>query len=239
MPVSLDALEPGVPLTVFARRSKSGYVARSVSVDYTLFGRVHRVGGALGVSGVPVIPESGARGRLVPGMRVAVGGVWTRDGVRASLIAPAPEGPDLVAGTVNPGQGGASFALGSVDMAYQGRAPAPGSYAVALGRAEAGGFLASDVRPGRFEAGVSLGQLSVDGYLEPSARAPGLRIAGLGHSFAEKVQLGGVGARRAVYFGPYDGRFAARGGYVVPDDFGVRAALLRKADLTGLAKIRL
>ena len=68
--------------------------------------------------------------------------------------------------------------------------------------------------------------ISVEGYLEPGALAPGFRLAGLGHSFERDLKLQSLAASRAVYLGPYDGLFAASTGYVVPEDFELRRALL-------------
>ncbi len=222
----LDGLAPGLPLTVYAQRTRDRLIARDVVVDYTLIGTVHHGAGGITVNGIPVRAEAGAHGRLVPGTRAAIGGTWTRSGVSASFIAPAPDVPDLVAGTVQSATRGL-LKIGGLDIQHGGVTPAAGQYAVVLGRAEAGGFAAQEVQSARFRRAPGLRQLSVDGYLEPIAQAPGFRIAGLGHSFARDVRLGAIGGRRAIYFGRYDGLFGASQSYAVPDSFAQRQRLLQ------------
>ncbi|MEM6896720.1 MAG: hypothetical protein AAF576_05035 [Pseudomonadota bacterium] len=224
--VGVDGLATGQVLTMVANRSASGYAARDVVIDYALVGRLDQSGGQPSVNGVPLLAAGAAlAGHDLRGTRVAVSGVWAPGGVRPSLIEPAPDARDLIAGTVlRTGDGAAQ--IGNVELRASGTLPEAGSYAIALGQADQGGFDATEVREGRFTELSSIEQLSVDGYLEPSASQPGFRIAGLGHNFARDIRLGAVGAQRALYFGRYDGLFGAQRGYLVPDAFTERQALL-------------
>lgn len=224
--VGAGALAEGQVLTVSAQRSADGIVARHVMVDYALVGTLHHSGGTPRVNGVPLIAAASALGHGTPGSRVAVSGTWTARGVRPSRIDPAPTGPDLIAGTVTRLDHGGS-GIGGTGISASGSLPAPGSYAVALGRNTSGGFEADSLQAGRFAQINNLRLLSVDGYLEASASAPGFRIAGLGHNFARDVRLGAVGGRRAVYFGQYDGLFGANRAFVVPDTYAAHAGALR------------
>jgi hypothetical protein len=52
-------------------------------------------------------------------------------------------------------------------------------------------------------------------------------LAGLGHNFARDTRLSEIGARRAIYFGRYNGLFGANRGYVVPTNFATRQRILR------------
>ena len=222
--VSRDMLAPGQVLTVSARRTADGIIARDVSVDYTLVGILHHDGGRTTVNGVPLLNAGAALGDGSPGTRVAVSGTWTRDGVRPSRIDPAPGRPDAIGGTVVATATGAT-GIGGVPVTGA-QLPGTGAYAVVLGRFGAGGFTADRVQSGRFAGFSALSLLSVDGYLEPSPTAPGLRIAGLGHNFARDVRLAAIGQRRAIYFGRYNGLFGANRGYIVPDELSARARLL-------------
>ncbi len=224
-PIASDTLLQGQVLTVSAQRSADGLVAREVMVDYALVGTLSHAHGGPSVNGVSLIAAANALGHGAPGSRVAVSGTWTAHGLRPSRVDPAPSGPDLIAGTVQrlPDASG----IGGVSLSGSARLPQPGSYAVAFGQASGGGFVADRVTSDRFRNARNLRLLSVEGYLEPIARAPGFRIAGLGHNFARDVGLGVIGGRRAVYFGRYDGLFGARRGFIVPDGYTARANTLR------------
>jgi hypothetical protein len=236
----LGFLQAGMPLTIYADRRSDRLIARDVAVDYTLIGTVRRSATGVTVNSVPVQVERGARGRLANGDRVAIGGVWTAKGVRASLIVPAPSVPDLISGTVTTTENG-TFAIGRAAVSYAGGRPSPGSYAVAIGRAGDGPFQATEVLNPRFSNAPNLQQLSVEGYLEPISTAPGFRVAGLGHSFADNVMLASIGTQRALYFGRYDGKFNAANGYIVSDDASRRVQQLRRTDFdsTDLTRISL
>ncbi|MEL7150796.1 MAG: hypothetical protein AAGK71_08685 [Pseudomonadota bacterium] len=219
--VALNDLTPGQVLTVSARKSGGGITARDVAIDYALVGPLHRVGTAASVNGIPLVGWQAARGHGRTNERVAVSGVWTPAGVRPSRIDPAPHGLDLIAGTVDAGR------IGGIELRASGSLPLSGTYAVALGRMAHNSFEVERFHEGRFATLRNLELLSVDGYLEATAAAPGFRIAGLGHSFANNLRLGGIGERRAIYVGLYNGDFAARRGYLVPDQFAERQQLLR------------
>jgi hypothetical protein len=222
--IALDMLQPGQTLTVSAQSTADGILARDVSVDYALVGLLRHGYGGLSVNGVPLVNAGAALGHCAPGTRVAVSGTWTHGGVRPSRIDPAPVAQDLMAGTVVATASGAT-GIGGVPVSGA-QLPGTGAYAVALGRAGADGFETDRVHSGRFARLRDLSLLSVDGYLEPSPTAPGLRIAGLGHNFARDVRLTAIRQRRAIYFGRYNGLFGADRGYIVPDGFRARARAL-------------
>lgn len=220
-PGSQMDLAPGQVLTVAARKGRDGIVATEVSIDYTLVGPLKVSGASASVNNVPLMAWQGALGQGRANQRVAVSGTWTPAGVRASRIDLAPNSMDLIAGTFD------DNGIGGVALGARVSRPARGSYTVALGRAANGGFDVEQFKSGRFAAVRDLKLLSVDGYLEPIREAPGFRIAGLGHSFAADAKLAQVGQKRVIYFGPYNGRFDARLGFLVPDDFSQRDTFLR------------
>lgn len=227
--VDEQAIAIGVPLTVFARRSRGRLVASWIMITYPLVGtaRLDRDGNYR-VNGVRVVPEPGHLGRVRYGGRVAVSGVWARDRVVASRIDPAPDGADLIGGIVMHG-GAGPMTLGGVPLSIPAGSfpPRSGSYQNAIGRYDGEVFRLIRTAGGRFSHGATgLRQLSVEGYLEPVPADPGYRVAGLGHSFAEGLRLDRLSGRRAVYFGPYDGAFRARAAYVVPERFAARRAVL-------------
>jgi len=227
-PVGQGALVSGQSLTVFADRTPDALLVRHVRIDYPLVGRLEESGGRMRVNGVPVVPEPGAIRSTTPDRRVAVSGIWSGQGVVASRIDPAPFEADLVAGDVLRGADGA-FSVGGVAIRGRGARsfPANGSYAIALGAFDGGSIVAERLSTGRFAFGsASLRQLSVEGYLAPTVAAPGFRIAGLGHSFADDLRLAQLAGQRAIFNGPYEGVFAARAGYVVPKDAAARRRLL-------------
>lgn len=226
-PVSEGAALPGRSLTILATKTRDQLVARDVAVDLPLIGLVRPgAGGAVTVNGIEVRAEAGAVGTLRLGRRVALSGVWTATGFSASRIDPADTDLDVIAGTFRRA-GPTGAAIGTAPLRLASTRPADGSYLAARGRFGDGVFAADAVRRTRFPLGTTgLRQLSVEGYLEPQASAPGFRVAGLGHSFARDLQLAPLARHRAIYFGPYDGRFRAAAGYIVPDGFGDRRALL-------------
>ncbi|MEM7644207.1 MAG: hypothetical protein AAF366_17030 [Pseudomonadota bacterium] len=229
--VTEGALVPGQALTIVANRSADRLVARHVRIDHALVGTVAP---DLTVNGVPVRPEAGAVGRLIPGQRVAISGLWAGVGVSASRIDPADTladpldaaAPDIVAGVAGTG-GPTGRILGGQPVQLPDGVAASGDYVAARGRYSDGVLTASITRRGRFVTGAaSLRQLSVEGYLEPVSAAPGFRVAGLGHSFGRQLDLAPLARSRAAYFGRYDGLFQAATGYVLPDSFAARRRLL-------------
>ncbi len=226
-PVSESALAPGQSLTIAATRTRDRLVARHVRIDWPLIGVLEASGNRLSVNGVTVTPEPGATRTAGVGQRVAVSGLWTTNGVIASRIDPAPFETDLVAGDVT--RDGPALRVGGVPIfAGAGQSfPSSGSYLVATGRFGSSGLVTERAATGRFVTGAgSFTQLAVEGYLEPTASAPGYRIAGLGHSFARDLRLAPLAAERAIFVGPYDGLFGARAGYTLPENVGQRRRLL-------------
>jgi len=191
-------------------------------------GTVTRDGvGGLRVNGVPVRREPGAIGALAPNTRVAVSGIWTRQGVAASRIDPALSQPDGAAGVLER-NGPTGVTVGGVPVRLPGLAPASGTFLSVRGSFDGTAIDVDQTRAGRFGAATSpLRLLSVEGYLEPVTRAPAYRIAGLGHSFARDLRLAPLAANRAIYFGPYPGTFAATSAFVLPESFSARRSLLR------------
>ena len=230
------ALAPGQGLTVLATRSRDRLVARHVSISYPLVGTVAVTDGGLRVNGVPVVPQPGALGTAVPGQRVAVSGIWRGSRVAASRFDAAGGLPDVIAGIVGRSPTGTDVA-GIPIVGESGRIfPEAGSFVTAAGRYLGGVLSAERIQGGRFATGTSgLRQLSVEGYLEPTRRAPGYRVSGLGHSFARDLRLDPLATRRALYFGPYDGLFRATSGYPLPESVPARRALLSEGFVPDLA----
>lgn len=221
--LSLGDLAIGQSLTIEAEARQGGIFATRVTTAPQLIGHVDRArhGGAFSVNGVDVMAEAGLVGiakRPERGARVEIHGAWRGARVSASRIAPVSDGPDLVSGTVG------SSRIGSVRV-QGGTLPEKGSFATAVGRFAGGGLRADDLLEGRFTGGLD--QLAVEGFLEPDATAPGLRVAGLGHSFDAAVRLQPFQRLRAAYFGPYEGKFAARQALVLPESFTQRRSLIR------------
>ncbi|MEM9796421.1 MAG: DUF5666 domain-containing protein [Pseudomonadota bacterium] len=219
-PIAESAVAPGMALTIQGTRSRDRLLADRVTLDHPLIGTVAANGT---VNGVPVRTEPGSLGRLDLGRRVAVSGLWTRSGIIASRIDPAEPGPDVIAGVVDRG----APAIGGTAIALPVSPPPAGSYLAVSGRYDGTVLVAQESRAGRFTGTASLTQLSVEGFLEPIARAPDYRIAGLGHSFARGLRLDPLAQQRAIYFGRYDGTFRAGAGYVLPQAFPARRTLLR------------
>ncbi len=224
----LNALKPGMSLTIFASRNRDGLFARDVTIDYALVG-LARVGAgrALSVNGVRVLPEPGALGSYSADHRVAVSGVWSPRGLIASRIDPAPNGQDLIAGTVSR-RSATGLSISGASVRILGAKSDNGGYAVALGQSRDGQFEADDLQTGRFNTATGLRQLAVEGYLETATSDPGFRIAGLGHSFGRNLRLQQLASRRAIYFGRYTGLFQASTGYVIPENFAQRRQLLAR-----------
>ncbi len=238
-PISESDIAVGAPLTILSNRSADRYVASSVQFSYPLVGPV-ALGpdGAITVNGAPVRPEPGMIGDLTFGTRAVVSGIWSPSGLIASRVDPAvTQGTDMIAGVVARG-GPTGLLIEGVPVQPPGAAarPATGEYATAFGRHDGTRFMAAQLDRGRFAvAPVGMRQLSVEGFLEPVRENPGFRIAGLGHSFARDLNLAPFAAARTLYFGPYDGRFRARAGYVVPEELGSRRRLLRDGFDGGLS----
>ncbi len=225
------ALIPGRAMTIVARARRDRLEALRIEVEDPLIGVLRRSRGALSLNGTPVVMEPGAVGGTLIGRRVAASGVWQAGGtLRTSLIRPAPEQPDSVSGTVT-GSPTTGWRIGeTLVQPPQGGVLIAGQYASLSGSYNGTSLIGRTLQMGRFRPGTSLNQLSVEGYLEPIDTAPGYRIAGLGHSFARQLDLAPLAQTRAVFFGRYDGLFAARRAVALPEAVSGRRTLLRPAD---------
>ncbi|MDW3225178.1 MAG: DUF5666 domain-containing protein [Paracoccaceae bacterium] len=222
----------GDSLTVEAAGSPDNLVARRVHVTYPLVGRVSSVSAdasRIVVNGIDVALET-ALSDITVGLRVAVSGLWRGTSVIASRVAPTRSQRDLISGDVRRSFG--AVRLGETDIRGRGVASlAGGSFATIIGNYEAARsrIQATDLVSNRFVgAAGALGQLSIEGYLEPVATAPGYRIAGLGHSFANNLQLAEYEGSRVLFNGPYTGKFAAERALVLPNNPQRRRSLLAK-----------
>jgi hypothetical protein len=231
-------LNVGDSLTIEATGPREGLVARRVHVTHPLVGAVSAVspdGRRLVVNGINVDAGS-TRTTIALGQRVAVSGLWRANRVVASRIAPTSRSLDLVSGDVLRGFG--ATRIGGVDVRGQGVSGlTSGSFATAIGRYDPSrGRLQADriERERFFGAAGPLGQLYIEGYLEPTSTAPGYRIAGLGHSFERNLSLEAYQDSRVLFTGPYTGKFAASRAYVLPEALAARRRVLRDLSLTAL-----
>lgn len=217
--IAATDLRLGDSVTVEADGLADGRLrARRLALTVPLIGQVSRAGG-LRVNGVPV---TGPRSVLARAKgRVAVHGLWRGDRVVASRIAPAPAGPDVIAGAPR-----ADLTLGGVPLLAGGRGNLADRFATFEGRAAAGGFEVARVVRERFRAPARLRNLSVEGYLEPIAAAPGYAVSGLGHSFDRAARLAAIAGPRALIEGRYDGDFRAARGLILPEAPGARTRIL-------------
>ena len=239
-PLGLDRLAVGHALTVEAiDDGGDALVARSISVVHPLIGPIEAVTEngirCLGVAvtlepGIPLAGPAGTAFAPAVGQRVAVSGLWRGDGVVASRVdaIEATETRDVIAGEVKPGADG-SIRLGTLELALPAGAAVPpvGSFATAVGRREGTGFAAARLGEGRFQGLAGpLQRLSVEGYLESTAAAPGYAVSGLGHSFDSAARLAALTDRRVLFVGAYDGTFRVDHGLPLPDAIADRRALL-------------
>ncbi len=225
-------LQPGDSLTVEASGAAETLVAQRVHVTTPLVGAVSAVAPgarAVTVNGVAVTVPAGLALPAV-GDRVAISGLWRGPGVIASRISAARSELDLVSGDVARARGGVT--IGTV--AARGRGLSGlinGSFASAIGRFDPEQALlrATELTTTRFTGAAGpLARLSIEGYLTPTPRAPGYRIAGLGHSFERNLDLRRYAEARVVFNGGYTGRFAAQTALVLPEDAAQRRRLLRQ-----------
>lgn len=225
----------GHSVTVEAAGLADRLSARRVAVVTPLAGRIDTVGldgRRFRLLGVDVVLEPGAPGAdlVAAGRRVAVSGAWRGGGVVAARLDPLDAGaPAALAGTVQAGRGPGGRRLAGFALDLPAGLPVPdvGSFAAVLGRPNGGRFVVETVRPGRFAGAAGpLARLSVEGYLEPAAAAPGFVLSGLGHSFDEAARLDPLAGGRAVFVGRYDGTFVVRHGLPLPEGLEARAAVL-------------
>ena len=221
-------LVPGTALSMVAYARRGRFEAQQIDIDAPLIGTLTRTSRGFAINGTSVqIDRAGS----FTGQRVAAHGLWQPDGsLRGSLVQVIPGDTDSVAG-VAVGSPDAGWKIGQTPVILpQGGLLIAGQFAVASGQFADGTFNATSLELGRFRGGQALRQLSIEGYLEPIAAAPGFRISGLGHSFDRRLALNPFAQLRALYFGPYDGRFRARRAVVLPENQGTRQALLQPAE---------
>ena len=224
-----SALIPGTAMSIVARTHLGRIEAQYIEIDTPLIGTLAHGHAGFSVNGSPL--HGGGHARALVGHRVNASGLWQRDGsLRVGTLHPAAAGSDSISGVLV-ATGDTGWRIGQTPV----RVPAdlrltPGSFAVATGQFTGGVLTAASMRVGRFRVGGrTLRQLSVEGYLEPITAAPGYRVSGLGHSFDQRLALDPFAQARAVYFGPYDGRFRAQRAVVLPENAGLRRALLQPA----------
>ena len=243
-PLDARDLGPGHAVTIEAAQTgNDGVVARSLVVNHPVIGAIDAVNaGGFRCLGVPVALEPGALlvssgGRFTPraGQRVAVSGLWRGGEVVAARVdlLEALEPRAVLAGEVEAGASAAARRLGGLVLVLpmEMTPPSVGSYATVIGRRVGGAFLVERLVKGRFQglAGPII-RLSVEGYLEPVAIAPGYAVSGLGHSFDAAARLSALANGRALFVGPYDGDFRVRFGLPLPEDVARRGSLLAAVD---------
>ncbi|WP_299918905.1 DUF5666 domain-containing protein [uncultured Roseobacter sp.] len=223
-------LKIGDSLTIEAAGPPEALLAKRVHVTHPLVGKVSaqsQDGLELVVNGVTCRLENPAADIGV-GDRVAVSGLWRGRMVIASRVSRTRSPRDLISGDVQISFG--RVRIGPVNMRGPGMSGlVDGSFATAIGRFEPtqARFVAESLTATRFVgAAGALAQLSIEGYLDPVAAAPGYRVAGLGHSFARNLQLDRYEDTRVLFNGPYTGRFAANRAVVLPERFQARRSLL-------------
>ena len=226
--VGESALVPGMALSIVARTRADRFEAQRIDMDAPLIGTLQRHGSGYAINGTGLSLDGVAAARLV-GHRVLASGVWQADGrLRTSLLSPASDGAATVSGVLV-GSAADGWQIGGTRLrTTAANRLTAGQFAVANGRFASGALEADTVQMGRFrEGGGTLRQLSVEGYLEPISTAPGFRVSGLGHSFDQRLSLAPFATQRAVYFGPYDGRFRARRAVLLPEAQTQRRGLLQ------------
>lgn len=234
--VSDSALVPGTALSLVAQARLGRFEAVSIDVDAPLIGTLTRQGQRMTINATAVQLEAGVSAAGLTGQRVMAHGLWQPDGsLRASLVQRAVTPSDSIAGVVE-GSPATGWRMGQTPVQpRRGQVLILGQFAVATGQFTDGALQAESIVLGRFRGAQSLRQLSIEGYLEPIAAAPGFRISGLGHSFDRRLALDPFVGHRAVYFGPYDGRFRARRAVTLPEGSNARTALLRPDDAAPFA----
>ncbi|MEO1193849.1 MAG: DUF5666 domain-containing protein [Pseudomonadota bacterium] len=236
---SLAALQPGHAVTLEAETLDDGtLLARAATLVQPLSGEIEAVTpGGFQVLGNEVILDPGAilltqDGQpLTPtiGQRVAVSGLW-RDQSRvvATRVDEQPaDAADVIAAVVREAESGVTLGGVPLVLPLGEQPPAAGSYATAVGRLTGGRLMTSRLGAGRFSGLAGpLTRLSVEGYLEPVAAAPGYIVADLGHSFDPKAKLAPFAKERALFTGPYTGDFAVAFALPLPEAVSARTTLL-------------
>ncbi len=162
------------------------------------------------------------------GDRVAISGLGSGDSVIASRIDPiSPAFDDVIASDAVVESDGSSRIGGRVFLGGR-RAPSL-SYVTLTGRYTEGSFGVSRTTTGRFSGQTPLEYLLVEGYLTPTAAAPGLRISGLGHSLDADARVSDFSGQWALLAGPYDRQFRFRQAASLPEDLARRQRLMLNA----------
>lgn len=231
-PLQKGHLRVGHSLTVEASGSVTNLIARRVHVTHPLVGRISSIeenGMLMRVNGVVVALERRLQGFKV-GDRVAVSGLWREQKVVASHLSRARSNLDLVSGDVSRGNGGVRIGPLRVVGGGIGRAKTNG-FATAVGTfdAAAATMRAQRATSERFTgAAGALQRLSIEGYLERTASAPGVRVAGLGHSFERNLRFGSATTERLLLSGNYTGKFAVDRAVILPENLSARMRILRQ-----------
>lgn len=219
-------LVPGTALSMVARAHRGRFEAQQIDIDAPLIGILTRDGQGLSINGTRVQTSAAAAPFL--GQRIIAHGLWQPDrSLRASLLQITPGTTDSVAGVAS-GTPDTGWKIGQTPVILpRGRILIAGQFAVASGTFAVGKLTATSLELGRFRGGQALRQLSIEGYLERTTAAPRFQISGLGHSFDRSLTLDPFAQARALYLGPYDGRFRARRALILPENRAARHALLQ------------
>ncbi|KMO10084.1 hypothetical protein SQ03_31085, partial [Methylobacterium platani JCM 14648] len=166
-PARVEDLRVGQVVRTLAQPAESGLSTGAIAVIHEVVGPVQRVG----ADRLTVLGQSVATAGLPPemprptlGERVAVSGLRRPDGsIAASRIDPAGIAPDLVAGPVRRGPGGA-LRIGNLPLA--GLDPAlAGGRAVAEGRLDGARFAVAQAVPASDPFGIRAQRLSIEAYV--------------------------------------------------------------------------
>lgn len=218
--ISESDLARGDSLTVEAAGPQDGLVARRVHLTHPLVGQITaQSGNSVVINGVEVFLDAASPLAQV-GQRVAVSGLWRGTGVVASRLSPARADLDLVAGDVSRDTRGTQVG-GVRAISAQLSRQQDGSFAAITGRYDpaSGRFTVQRLQSERFLLSAGpLRRLAVEGFLQPTPRAPGYRISGLGHSFSRTLDLASFAGPRVLFSGPYVGTFAADRALILPQD---------------------
>lgn len=221
----------GDSLTIEAETRQGRLIARRVHINHPLVGRIQAIAGdgaLLMVNGVQVLVEPQARGRVFPGDRVRISGVWRANQVIASQIILTDDPVDVIAGEVAVRSNQRAIGTIPIRTGPLGTGLEDAEFATILGQFNGTAFNANHITPNRFTGAAGpLKRLSIDGYLDPAQTAPGYKLAGLGHSFATNLKLDRFQNTRTLFDGPYKEKFKADRGMILPENYDQRRALLQ------------
>ncbi|MEM7058873.1 MAG: DUF5666 domain-containing protein [Pseudomonadota bacterium] len=229
--VDAESLQIGHSLTVEAATVDGALVARRVHISHPVIGQVEQVKGRTAmVAGVPAVLESSGLGTWKRGQWVAVSGLWRGTQVIASRIDPvAKPTVSVIAGVIGQSDLGGALTVGGRSVAFGADLPGIGTFATVGGALDGDRFDPQWITPGRFFGSAGpLNDLSIEGYLEPAAKAPFFTLSGLGHSFDRDAKLAALTDKRVLFTGPYIGTFAVAEGLPLPEDQDARRGLVRR-----------